>query len=174
MKKLIIGVVAVAIAAVVQAAQVSWTLEKDTDKTFGNLTAYVIDGANYAAVKALLDAGGASVATDFSAYVIDSAALNSRGAGGSEADGVDGNTLAWFIFKDNKIEDGSAYNTTGAMNISSYKFTPPESNPGDFTLTVDSFTTKGAPIGTGSVPEPTSGLLMLLGVAGLALRRKQV
>ena len=27
--------------------------------------------------------------------------------------------------------------------------------------------------GSGAVPEPTSGLLMLLGVAGLALRRKQ-
>lgn len=171
MKKLIIGMLAVAFAATVQAASVAWGLEKDSAKTFGNLTAYAVNGSDYSAVTALLTTGGASVETDFNAYVIDSVALNSRGAGSSEATGVTGTSLAWFIFADDKIQDGSSYSTTGAMDVSAYVYTPPQSSPGEFTFQVSSFTTTGAPIG--NVPEPTSGLLMLLGMAGLALKRKR-
>ena len=171
MKKLIIGMLAVAFAATVQAASVAWGLEKDSAKTFGNLTAYAVNGSDYSAVTALLTTGGASVETDFNAYVIDSVALNSRGAGSSEATGVTGTSLAWFIFADDKIQDGSSYSTTGAMDVSAYVYTPPQSSPGEFTFQVSSFTTTGAPIG--NVPEPTSGLLMLLGMAGLALRRRR-
>ena len=174
MKKLMIALVAVAYAAVLQAASVSWYLEKDTDKTYGNLTAYVINGSDYATVAALLAAGGATVATDFNNYVIDSVALNSRGAGSSNSAGVTGTSLAWFIFANDSIADGSTYSTTTAIDASAYTYTPPDSAPGDLALTVASFTTKGAPIGGSSpVPEPTSGLLMLLGVAGLALKRKR-
>ena len=42
---------------------------------------------------------------------------------------------------------------------------------GDFDGSHGAFETNGG--GTWNVPEPTSGLLLLLGVAGLALRRKQ-
>ena len=171
MKKLMIVLAAVAYTTVSQAASVSWYLEKDTDKTFGNLTAYVINGANFDAVKALLTAGGETVATDFNTYVIDTVALNSRGAGSSNTSDVTGSTLAWIIFADNQIKDGSTYSTTGAIDVSTYSYTPPDSAPGDLALTVASFTTRGAPIG--DVPEPTSGVLMLLGLAGLALKRKR-
>lgn len=173
MKKLIIGAFAIVCATVVQAASVSWMLEKDSAKTFGGLTAYVINGSDYSAVVDLLTAGGATVATDFNSYVINSAALNSRGAGGDVATGLTGTSLAFFIFADDTIADGSTYSSTGIVDSSAYVYTPPASSPGDLTLTVDSFTTKGAPIGGGSsIPEPTSGLLVLLGVAGLALRRR--
>ena len=171
MKKILIGAIAVALATAAQAASVSWMLEKDTPKTYGNLTAYVINGADFATVTALLTTGGATVASDFNNYVIDSAALNSRGAGGGEAKNMTGTSLAFFIFAGDSIADGSTYSTTGSIDASAYVFTPPESSPGDLTLTVDSFGTKGAPIG--NVPEPTSGLLMLLGMAGLALRRRR-
>lgn len=172
MKKLIIGVVAVVFATTVHAAATLWGLEKDSEKTFGGLTAYVINGSDYSAVVDLLTAGGATVATDFNSYVIDSVALNSRGAGSSTADGMTGTSLAWFIFAGDSIADGSTYSTTGATDVSAYVYTPPASSPGEYTFTVDAFTTKGAPIGGGSIPEPTSGLLVLLGVAGLALRRR--
>jgi len=171
MKKLIVGVAAVALAATVHAASVAWSLEKDSAKTFGNLTAYVINGSDYSDVVALLTTGGADVATDFNTYVIDSIGLTSRGAGTSEAVGVTGTSLAWFIFADDKIQDGSSYSTTGAMDVSAYMYTPPQSSPGQLTFQVDAFATRGAPIG--NVPEPTSGLLMLLGMAGLALRRRR-
>lgn len=171
MKKLIVMAVAIVGAVAAHAAAVSWALEKDSAKTYGGLTAYVVNGADYSAIVALLATGGVSVAADFNAYVINSVVLNSRGAGADNAVGVTGDSLAWFIFEGDSIADGSSYSTTGVMDVSAYKFTPPESAPGDFGLTVDSFTTKGATIG--NVPEPTSGLLMLLGMVGLALRRKQ-
>lgn len=173
MKKLIMAVAAVAFAATVQAAQCSWGLEKDSAKTYGNLTAYVINGSDFSTVVALLTTGGESVATDFNTYVIDSVALNSRGAGGSEATGMTGSTLAWFIFEGDSIADGSTYDTTGAIDVSAYTYTPPESSPGEFTFTVDSFTTKGSPIGGSVIPEPTSAMLVLIGVAGLALKRRR-
>ena len=94
MKKLIIGALAVAFAATVQAASVAWGLEKDSAKTYGNLTAYVINGSDYSAVTALLNAGGSTVASDFNTYVIGSVALNSRGAGGEVSTGVTGTSLA--------------------------------------------------------------------------------
>ncbi len=169
MKKLIISAIAIAFATAIQAAQVSWALEKDSDKTYGNLTAYVINGSDYSAAVNLLTAGGADVESDFLGYVIDSVGLNSRGAGASASDGVTGDTLAWFIFADDKIEDGSSYSSTGPIDVSAYKFTPPESSPGDFAFNVGTFSTKGAPVGA---PEPTSGLMLLLGIAGLALKRK--
>lgn len=171
MRKLIIAVAAVAFATTLQAASCLWGLEKDTPKTYGNRTAYVINGSDFATVVALLTTGGTTVATDFNGYVIDSVALNSRGAGSSEAVGMTGTSLAWFIFEGNSIADGSTYDTTGAIDVSAYTYTPPESSPGQFMFYVDNFTTKGAPIG--NVPEPTSGLLMLLGMAGLALRRRR-
>ena len=171
MKKILIGAIAVALATAAQAASVSWMLEKDDPKTYGNLTAYVINGADFAAVTSLLTTGGSTVASDFNTYVIGSATLNSRGAGGGEAQDMTGTSLAFFVFADDKIVDGSTYSTTGSIDASAYVFTPPQSSPGDLTLTVDSFTTKGAPIG--NAPEPTSGLLMLLGMAGLALKRKR-
>lgn len=176
MKKLIMAAAAVALATTLQAASCSWGLEKDSAKTYGNLTAYVINGSDFATVVALLTTGGEDVATDFNSYVINSVALSSRGAGGSRADDMTGTTLAWFIFEGNSIADGSTYDTTGAIDVSAYMFTPPESSPGEFTFTVDSFTTKGAPIGGSTppvIPEPTTGLLVLLGVAGLALKRKR-
>ncbi len=172
MKKIIIAAAAIAFATTLQAAQCLWGLEKDSAKTYANLTAYAINGSDFATVVALLTTGGESVATDFNSYVINSAALNSRGGGGNTAEGMTGTTLAWFIFAGDSIADGSTYDTTGALDVSAYTFNPPQSSPGEFTFTVDSFTTKGAPIGN-VIPEPTSGLLVLIGIAGLALKRKR-
>lgn len=173
MKKIIMAAAAVAFATTLQAAQCMWGLEKDSAKTYGNLTAYAINGSDFATVVALLTTGGSTVATDFNSYVIDSVALSSRGAGSGRADDMTGTTLAWFIFAGDSIADGSTYDTTGALDVSAYMYTPPQSSPGEFTFTVSSFTTKGAPIGGSVIPEPTSGLLVLIGIAGLALKRKR-
>ena len=178
MKKLMIAAAIVCAAAVSQAAMVAWDLAKDDDKTYANQTIYAVAGGDFAAVQALLAAGGDDVATKFMNYalVIDdenqakSASLNSRGAGGATADVGDATSVAFFIFKD-AIADGNVFDTTGVVDVNAYVYTPPESTPGNYEFDPSKFTSKDNPIGT--VPEPTSGLLLLLGVAGLALRRKQ-
>ena len=178
MKKLMIAAVIVCAAAFAQAASVSWDLAKDADKTYGNQTLYMINGANFDAVAAILAAGGDDVATKFMGYALTidaanaskSAALNSRGAGSAEADVGDATSVAFFIFKD-AIADGNVYDTTGVIDVNAYLYTPPESVPGNFEFDPSTFASKNNTIG--AVPEPTSGLLLLLGIAGLALRRRR-
>ena len=72
-------------------------------------------------------------------------------------------------------------------NNNNYMYVSPVATPEGVDFTIDGFGTSSAAAmsassfngagwytgGTSSVPEPTSGLLMLLGVAGLALKRKR-
>ena len=171
MKKLVI-IAAVALAAVAgEAAQFSWALNRDSTSPYKSKTVYVIDGADYATVIAALTAGGSDVATTFNSYVKGSAAIGANGAGGSMGEGITGTTAAFIVF-DGAIADGGTYDTTGTVDVSAYLYSGTDPSPGKYSFTYSAFTTKAQPIGTGSVPEPTSGLLILLGVAGLALKRK--
>ena len=56
---------------------------------------------------------------------------------------------------------------TDVTDVSGSFYEPPASGTA-FTFKADSFTNSGT---IANVPEPTSGLLMLVGLAGLALRR---
>ena len=124
-------------AAVSQAASIAWDLAKDADKTYGNKTLYAVSGSDFAAVQAILEAGGDDVSTKFMNYavVLDSdngtkyAALNNRGAGSGIADVGDATSVAFFIFKD-AIADANVYDTTGVINVSDYLYIPPQEVPG--------------------------------------------
>lgn len=62
-----------------------------------------------------------------------------------------------------------------AVDLSSsvYDTQAQETTPGAFSTSVNNLVSGGTTASFSSVPEPTSGLLLLLGMAGLALRRKQ-
>ena len=62
----------------------------------------------------------------------------------------------------------------GSVSTSGFTYDPDaqETSPGQLNVPASAITNTGK-IGTSSVPEPTSGLLMVLGLAGLALRRKR-
>ena len=178
MKKLMIAAAIVCAAAVSQAASVAWDLAKDADKTYGNKTIYAVAGGDFAAVQAILEAGGDDVATKFMNYalVVDKANtaksvdLNSRGAGGGIAEVGDATSIAFFVFKD-AIANDNVYDTTGVIDVNAYVYTPPASSPGNYEFDPSAFASKNNTIG--AAPEPTSAMLLLLGVAGLALRRRR-
>ena len=173
MKKIVIAMVAISLAAVSQAAFVDWALARDDAKTWGNAEIYAVDGSTLTAMISMLEAGGENVGTTFlSTYAIGGApadTANSRGAAGLTSDIGSANSLAFIIFQNNTIADGKNFYYTDVIDVSDYTFTPPADIPNSLAMEATSFANSG----TVAAPEPTSGLLLLLGVAGLALKRKR-
>lgn len=76
------------------------------------------------------------------------------------------------IFDTTTITDSSHYYVTAA-SAASTTFADGASTTKSYTLAATSSATASNWKSVGPVPEPTSGLLMLIGMAGLALRRKR-
>ena len=179
MKKLIIAAAIVCAAAVTQAAQVSWAISNGASgDSFGKQYVYAVLGSNYdAAIADLTTNDGLKFLSDYAIANTDDAslnyqvALNARGGGNAPTVIGDETKFALFVFTDG-ITDGKTYQTTGLMDASAYLFEPPAQATSVLELgkSSSSFTTSGT---IAAVPEPTSGLLLLLGMAGLALKRKR-
>jgi len=185
MKKLMIALATVAIAAGVQAATWQWGSDSNVALTPGGSDP--LSGANiylffgYASSSDANTAKGELLASlragnEISGYS-QTGTLNSSGLlDTAEFSGPDGKKYAFAVILADDA-DGNSYmfqsankNATGSdvgtatlqFNISS--------------TTLKDITTTGTGAGwymTKAVPEPTSGLLLLLGMAGLALKRKR-
>ena len=181
MKKLMIAVAAVAISFVANAAALNWQTwahindgSQDSDWITGG-QAYLVqvtDAATFAVADDLSVTGGT---------IVDSAAFAAGTADGvwQGTDSlVDGTTYKFAIITTSD-GTGSSVPTSGTYGIDDnggalYSVTWDASTGAGFTPDGEyagaSMTTA---VAGSSVPEPTSGLLLLLGMAGLALRRKQ-
>lgn len=168
MKKLIIAAVIVCAAAISQAAAVDWKASASSSEK--NYTVYIMsalsgswaDAAAVANDKNKLDSGTASGSRTVSA---------GGTVKGTTAISKSTETLYAVIV----TADGSQY-ATKSFSIAGKVYddlaNPPETSPGtaSFDITGLSYSSFGP--GPDPTPEPTSAMLLLLGVAGLALKRK--
>lgn len=192
MKKLMVALAVVAFAAVSQAATFSWTSSglARTRNIYASDGSTLLYTANSAAMLYLLDASvvsqdtllaglrGGSTVDSFTSVASQSIASNSRVTRQSVSHGTAGNEYDFYMV---------AINGDEIFISSSVKVGAQASDVADIAINGLTTATKKAYMdleatfaanGTGwytteSVPEPTSGLLLLLGMAGLALKRKQ-
>ena len=183
MKKMIMAVAIVCAAAFANAATVGWNVAAGSATYGGDAYKFFVIGQNgvesIATVTALLDAG-----TSVDTYAFGQGNLAANGTGSVLA-GASGKTLEAGTYTAFAVIFDTATPTAGTSKYAVIS--------GAATLTkAISATTASTMFATGSaantlaessnwksfgsagpvVPEPTSGLLLLLGMAGLALKRK--
>ena len=190
MKKLMIMLGAVAAAIGVQAASIDWSVANNGwvldsgSKAASGYTVYLINGATaLETIAAAID--GTTGAFDANqTWVYGSAATDNNKGRVSEltttTDKLTRGTKYDFsvLMIDTAAEGGPKYMVSDTFAQKAYKVGDDEAMAISFgadalganALTYDSST---AANGWAAVPEPTSGLLMLLGMAGLALRRRR-
>ena len=177
MKKLVIVAIASLFAAVVNAASCTWSTMAVTSDMSG-----MIDGGTYWLVSLGADSGASADFTifaggsyDFGTYNVVSTGDVSNGSAGGLLDNLnesDNGTYYALVVWDG-VTDGDSYYGVAEGSISGIVINPP--SDADY-LAFDNLGYGGYMATdtavTDVVPEPTSGLLMLLGLAGLALKRK--
>ena len=191
MKKLIIVAAVALTAAVTQAATVSWTAAGLLDSKGAALASgagyvFTTKGPNATTVAAVTEALAAlKSADDLKTYLTDNSlsALKGTVSGGEisvsgvdlATSGVPAATSSVKIFAvivdDDTFGDDVKYVITATSgNVK----TPAAGTSNNAGFSLDGATATANPSNwTAAAPEPTSGLLLLLGVAGLALKRKR-
>ena len=180
MKKLMIFAACAVLAAVSQAASVGWNIATGSTAYANDAYQFFVIGQNgttsIATITALLDAG-----SDTSSYAFGSGSVGSNGSSIMAA-GSSGKTLGagtydtFFVLFDSAsptagdskyvvVSGTSTLSKTVAATTAQVVFAS-----GNVSSTLSNASNWKS---YGAVPEPTSGLLMLLGMAGLALRRKR-
>ena len=176
MKKLILFAAVAALAFAGHAASVSWsaTLAGQGAALNGN-GAFVMAfaGSDYADIVKLVTVDGSdTLQADLAAKSLGSKSFSNNRGAAMAADSINDSpsSVFWMIFKDGSYDGDKAVTWTAATDVSSNFYEPPASGTA-LTLNAASFSNSGT---IASVPEPTSGLLMLVGLAGLALCRRRV
>ncbi len=186
MKKLMFMLAAVAMAACTQAASVYWTCTyvqagNESDTVSGIAYFLTTDMLAYSDAQALAGKGADAIATALgSAYsytgsdgtfsVAKGSAIANSTLGLSDATAYDAYLM---IFDTATVTDSSNFYLTSVKSFETYAGADDKVaiKWGD---QFDNTKTAGAWSSASAVPEPTSGLLMLVGLAGLALRRRRV
>ena len=176
MKKLIVAAAVVCAAVFAQAATVNWTIsgvkaEGNTSPTAGwaVMAFYTEAGAGSDAIVSAINSKTAgSLAFDTQALKV-SMSKGKYGPADVAVAGLDTSKnydFYFVVFNDADATKATAYAMESALDKSYSGMDAKYAVGGAF-----SSSTAWSPISSG-VPEPTSGLLVLLGVAGLALRRR--
>ena len=181
MKKLMFMLAAVAMAASVHAASVTWSTvamynaEGSKVKATATMYVYLMDQTTYDGLSDVwatygddVKAGGTTAAN---AGGTKSASLTSKVSVSAPKDTATANTTYYAAII-------ATYGTGDSMMYYTEKVSVTTGDDGNATFNIgggrlDSVTAAASAWTTASVPEPTSGLLMLVGLASLALRRRR-
>ena len=172
MKKLMIMIGVAVAASLVNAASFNWKLQ--TGATYSGMDVYALAGTSAASVLAACQSTDAetwaATFAGFTAY--EATGTNNRaGAAGKSTDIAGGDNLV-FVIVDGAVADGSKFWVVNDYAIPSESVFEPPATGTAVTIALSTQGTAGSGTFT-AVPEPTSGLLLLLGMAGLALKRKR-
>ena len=190
MKKLFVATVAIALAVATQAASVDWTVAanswtlSDGSKPAKNTVVYLIDGGQWSAIQAAIDGGKTSFTTADAGIIAIGQTSNTKGTvsgGTATSSSLVAGTSYDFAYMVFDTAAGQFY-ASSTKSMAAYDPTDPvynEINKVDFDA--NNFVTTGlsggwsSPGGSsgGDGPEPTSGLLLLVGAGILGLRRKR-
>ncbi len=173
MKKLLMLLAAAMLTCVAQAAYVDWSA--GSLSAYKNQAYYLFDAAKSADVLSALAAVDETTATTLSGMALKSGNVSSKGKITADGVNIGSATSIFALVLEGEIGDGVGYKTI-TENVSALAYNPPATSPGSFASQLSASGTTGtmsAAGGGGDVPEPTSGLLLLVGGAMLALRRKQ-
>lgn len=185
MKRLVIALAAIAASVAANAASINWTAAKgylydgngDSAAKITSGTAYLVL-ASYSQgdlVSAFAAANGDAATTLASITTLGTGDIGSNARiaeGTGTTTSTDSITAYFVVFNDDKmyISDTAASSFDGLAQSHDLPFTTSMTSSSKLTFqAADGYSAAG----WYAVPEPTSGLLMLLGMAGLALRRKR-
>ncbi len=172
MKKLLTFAAAIVLAATTQAAAVGWSIGGTSAYSGGKYDLFVIglNGVTSASQITALVAAGTDVASyAFASGTVGSASVSAAASTSGKSIAYSGSgTDSYSAFAVLWKSDGSEASYTSNATISlandstskTFSFANQSTNLSNNNFTVN-------------VPEPTSGLMLLLGVAGLALRRRR-
>ena len=173
MKRLILMAVVAISAGFANAASFNWKLTTGSD--YLGMNVYAVSGSTATSILAACQSTDSAKWTDvFSGFTSATVAgTGSRANAAGASDGIAANDTLVFVIVDGAVANGSKYWVVNDYSIpDTYVYEPPNTPSATATIALSTQGTAGSGTFT-AVPEPTSGLLMLLGVAGLALRRRR-
>jgi hypothetical protein len=179
MKKMMMFAAALVVAVAAQAASIdwsvaanSWYMSDGTSRASKGTAVYLIDMAQLSSIESAIENGATSfkagddgiiavgTTSNTKGYVAKSTATSDKLVAGKEYD------FAYLVF------DGEQYFVSGATKIAAYDLTDEQYNEANaISFNANSYNNSASK--WQATPEPTSALLLVLGGALLALRRKR-